>query len=266
MSILDSTSRLPRPLQFLGNRTFLISTGIVVGLFLLLNYVALPMYVNHGSRATVPSVVGMSFDEASKSLEKSGLRIVLGETRPDPAFAPGLVIQQNPAGLAIVKEGRRVYVTLSGGEVQVVVPSLRGRSLRDARFALERFGLKLGGVSYDTSDTFPENTIIYQSSAADTRVTKGTSVNIVVSKGKVLTQALVPLVVGKTRSEAEQILAAAGLKVGNITFQQSFELVPNTIVDQYPRQGEPATPGQAVDLFVVKDGRPSEEFETPPKE
>jgi eukaryotic-like serine/threonine-protein kinase len=265
MSILDSTPRLPKALRFLENRTFLITTGIVVGLFVLVNYVALPLYVNHGSRATVPNVVGMGFDEASQTLEKADLRIVLGETRPDPAFAPGLVIQQNPAGLAVVKEGRRVYVTLSGGEVQVVVPSLRGRSMRDARFALERFGLKLGSVSFDTSDTFPENTIIYQSLAADTRVTKGSSVNIVVSRGKVLSHAVVPLVVGKTMGEAEKILLSAGLKLGNVTYQQSFDLVPNTVVDQYPRQGEPATPGQVVDLFVVKVGRPSEEFDTPAK-
>jgi eukaryotic-like serine/threonine-protein kinase len=265
MSILDTTSRLPRQLRFLGNRTFLLITGIIVGLFLLLNYIALPLYVNQGSRVTVPNVVGIAYDEAVKAVENADLRIVLGETKPDPAFAPGLVISQNPPASSVVKEGRRVYVTLSGGEVQVTVPSLRGRSLRDARFALERFGLKLGSVGYDTSDTFPENTIIYQSLVADAHVTKGTSVNIVVSKGKILSQFLVPLVVGKTVGEAEQILAASGLKIGNVNYQVSFDLVPNTVVDQYPRQGEPATPGQGVDLFVVKVGRPAEEFETPPK-
>jgi eukaryotic-like serine/threonine-protein kinase len=265
MSILDATSRLPRRLRFLGDRRFLITTGSILGLFLLLNYVVLPAYVNHGSRVTVPSVVGMAYDEAQKNLEGVGLRIVLGETKPDPGFAPGLIIQQNPLAQAVVKEGRRVYVTISGGDVQVPVPSLRGRSLRDARFALERFGLKLGSVSYDSSDTFPENTIIYQSAAADTRLPKGASVGVVVSRGKVLSQALVPLVVGKTLGEAEQILMQVGLKVGNITYQQSFDLVPNTVVDQYPRQGESATPGQAVDLFVIKVGKPAEEFEGHPE-
>lgn len=263
MSILDSTSRLPGPLRFFGDRRFLITTGSILGLFLLLNYVVLPAYVNHGSRVTVPSVVGMELEEAKQTLEGAGLRVVLGETRPDPAFAPGLIIQQIPAAQAVVKEGRRVYVTLSGGELKVPVPSLRGRSLRDARFALERFGLKLGSVSYDTSDTFPENTIIYQSASADTRVSKGSAVNIVVSRGRVLTHALVPLLVGKTLGEAQQLLSDVGLKVGNITYQQSFELVPNTVVDQYPRQGEPALAGQTVDLFVVTAGKPAEEFEAP---
>jgi beta-lactam-binding protein with PASTA domain len=265
MSILDATSRLPRPLQFLGDRRFLVATGSLLGLFLLLNYVVLPFYVNHGSRVTVPRVVGMSYEEAQKTLEGADLRIVHGDTKPDPALAPGLVILQNPAANAEVKEGRRVYVTISGGEVQVPVPSLRGRSMRDARFALERFGLKLGGVRFDTSDTFPENTIIDQSAATDTRLTKGMSVSITVSKGKFLAEAQVPLLIGKTLSEAERILTGAGLKVGNISYQQSFDLVPNTVVDQFPRQGESAKAGQAVDLFVIKMGRPSEEFEVPPK-
>jgi beta-lactam-binding protein with PASTA domain len=265
MSLLDSTSRLPRQLQFLENRRVWITVGSIFGVFLLLNYVVLPLYVNHGGRVAVPNVVGMTFEQAQKTLDRADLRIVHGETRPDPAFALGLVIQQNPPAQAQVKEGRRVYVALSGGEVQVPVPSLRGRSLRDARFALERFGLKLGSVQYDTSDTFPENTIIYQSSAADTRIAKGAAVNIVVSRGRVATQSLVPLVVGRTLAEAEALLTSAGLKVGNITYQQSFDLVPNTVVDQYPRQGEMAAPGQSVDLFVIKVGKPSEEFEAPPK-
>ncbi len=264
MSILDSTSRLPRPLRFLGNQKFLITTGSILGLFLLLNYVVLPAYVNHGSRATVPSVVGMTFEDAQKTLEAAGLRVVRGETKTDPKLAPGLVVQQLPAAEAVVKVGRRVYLTLSGGELQVPVPSLRGRSLRDARFALERFGLKVGSVQYDTSDTYPENTIIYQSHPADTRISKGAVVNIIVSKGRVITNALVPLVVGKTLKEAETILAAAGLKVGNITYQQSYDLVPNTVVDQYPRQGETAPPGRTVDLFVIAVERPVEEFEVPP--
>jgi serine/threonine-protein kinase len=265
MSILDATSRLPRPLRFLGDRRFLITVGSFLGFFILMNYILLPAYVNHGSRVTVPGVIGMSYEAAQKTLEDSGLRFVQGDTRPDPAFAPGLVVQQNPPPHAEVKVGRRVYLTLSGGEVEVPVPSLRGRSLRDARFALERFGLKLGSVQYDTSDTFPENTIIDQSSPADMRVTKGISINIVVSKGRLLTESQVPLVVGKTVPEAERMLNDAGLKVGNITYQQSFDLVPNTVVDQFPRPGEAMTPGQAVDLFVVKVGRPPEEIEIPPK-
>jgi len=63
----------------------------------------------------------------------------------------------------MVKHGRRVYLTLSGGEVMAIVPQLRGRSMRDAKFALERYGLQLGSISFEPSTLYPENTIVAQS-------------------------------------------------------------------------------------------------------
>jgi beta-lactam-binding protein with PASTA domain len=70
-------------------------------------------------------------------------------------------------------------------------------------------------------------------------------------------------VVGKTLAEAEKILAATGLKVGIVTYQPSFDLLPNTVVDQFPRAGDPVTPGQEIDLFVVKVGKPTDEIQPP---
>jgi serine/threonine-protein kinase len=261
--IAPAFASITRWLQAPARKRFFVAGGILLAVFILVNYVVLPLYVHHAGRVSVPSVVGMSKDSALMVIEQAGLRVVDAETRPDPTYPPGVVVQQNPVGNAVVKEGRRVYLTLSGGEVQVVVPSLRGRSLRDARFALERFGLKLGGIGYDTSDTFPENTIIAQSIAPDTRVARGSAVNIAVSQGRSAGDVHVPLVIGKTLGEATKLIEEAHLKVGTISYQASFDLVPNTIVDQFPRPGEVPAPGQGVDLFVVKAGRPAEEFSPP---
>jgi len=237
--------------------------GVVVGLFVILNYAVLPLYVNHGSRLSVPPVVGLPLNEAQRRLDSMALQPVQADVRPDPTHPVGVVIFQNPLPGAIVKEGRRVYLTLSGGEVQVSVPLLRGRSLRDAKFSLERFGLRLGGIGYVNSDIFPENTVIDQAVPADAKVARGTSVGITVSKGKILEATTVPQLVGKPLAEAEKLLLAAGLKIGNITYQPNFELLPNTVVDQYPRVGDPVSLGQGIDLFVVQAGKPSEEIHIP---
>jgi eukaryotic-like serine/threonine-protein kinase len=258
-----SIAALTRFFDTPGRKKFLWVAGTLLGVFVLLNYIVLPMYVSQAAHVTVPTVIGMSRDSAVQAIEKAGLRVVDAETRPDPTYPPGVVVQQNPLSGAVVKEGRRVYLTLSGGEIQVAVPSLRGRSLRDARFALERYGLKLGGIGYDTSDTFPENTIIAQSIAPDARVARGTSVSISVSQGRNASDVHVPLVIGKTLGEATKLIEEAGLKVGTVSYQASFDLVPNTIVDQFPRPGDVPAPGQGVDLFVVKAGRPNEEFQPP---
>lgn len=252
-----------RLLKILKGRRFLTAIGTVVGLFVLMNYILLPAYVRHGGTLTVPDVTGLPFDTARATLDQGGLQTIQAETRPDPDRPSGTVINQNPQAGAVVKPGRRVYLTISGGEAQVAVPSLRGRSTRDAKFALERFGLRLGGINYATSSRFPENTIMEQSIAPDSRVSRGTVVNITVSSGREMKQIEVPQLVGKSTTEAEKLLMGAHLKVGNISFQTSFDLLPNTVVDQFPRAGDMVNQDQAVDLFVVKAGKPTEEIESP---
>jgi beta-lactam-binding protein with PASTA domain len=237
--------------------------GGVLLTFVLLNYVALPIYVNQSSRLAVPRVVGLTLAEAKAALDSTRLFAVEGETKPDPTYPVGTVTFQNPLPGAVVKEGRRIYLTVSGGDVLVPVPLLRGKSVRDARFALERNGLKLGVTMFDFSESFPENTIIDQSTAADGRIAKGSSVGVTVSKGRAQQEIQIPSVVGKSLSEAEKILLAAGFKVGIVTSQPSFELLPNTVVDQFPRAGEAGKAGQEVDLFVVRVGKPKEEIQQP---
>jgi len=245
-------------------RKLAIAAAVAIALFFLLNNLALPLYVNHGGTLAVPSVTGLPVADARTQLESAGLQAVEAETRPDPDHPPGTVIYQNPAAQAQVKLGRRVYLTLSGGEALVIVPQLRGRSLRDAKFALERYGLQLGAVSYEPSTVYPENTIVAQSIGADARAARGSRVNISVSEGGTAAGGVtVPNVVGRTVSEAERLLLAQKLAVGNITYQLSYELIPNTVVEQFPRAGEPVAVGGKIDLFVVKAGRPTDEIQVP---
>lgn len=247
-----------------GNRKVQVVVGSLVLLFLLVNYVLMPAYVNHGGTLIVPNVVGRPVDQASRTLDSLGLEPVEADTRPDPKLPPGTVVAQNPRADETVKYGRRVYLSISGGEILVTVPTLRGRSARDAKFTLERFGLKMGKTDYAPSETYPQNTILEQGVQAGKKVPRGTAISVVISRGRIVQEAVVPELVGRTVAEAEKLLAQRGLKMGNITYQLSGNLLPNTIVEQYPRGGESVPNGQAVDLFVVKVGRVEEEI-TPPR-
>lgn len=249
--------------SILTNRKFLYVVFGLLGLFLLMNGIVLPWYVNHGETLKVPGVVGLSLDGAKQLLQSQGLTPIESDTRPDRQAPAGTVVGQNPDAEAVVKNGRRVYLTISGGEAKVVVPGLRGRSVRDAKFTLERNGLRMGDVQYAASNAYPAGTIIDQSIQQGMKVSKGTSVRISVSQGKEMQEASVPDFTGKTLSEVEKIIAQQGLKLGNITYQASFDLIPNTVVDQFPRAGESVPQGQAIDLFVIKAGKPKEEIQVP---
>jgi serine/threonine-protein kinase len=229
-------------------------------LFVVCNSVFMPWYVNRGGTSKVPDVVGMKFEDASILIDSLGLEPRNGGSKLDNKYPAGTVVIQNPATGALVKSGRRIYLTISSGEQKVFVPNLRGKSVRDAKFSLERNGLILGNIDYSPSEEFPENTIIDQSIQHGNEVKKNSFISIMVSQGKMNDKIIVPNVVGKSFSDAGKILGEAGLKIGQVTYQPSSILLPNTVVDQFPRSGEIVGYGEQINLFVIKGGEKRKEL------
>lgn len=223
-------------------------------LFFLIDDVVMPRYVQQGEVTMVPNVVGMPLEQAIKTLEEGGLEGKKSEVRQDRQYPEGTVTVQTPAAGAEVKFGRGIYLTVSGGETLVLVPGLRGRSLRDATLALERFGLRVGEIKYQVSAEYPENTIIDQSISEGAKVKNNTAINVTASQGRSPDRIPVPNVVRRSLSDAERIILQSGLKIGNITFQVNNDLLPNTVIEQYPRVGGFVPTGQAIDLFVTQKG------------
>ncbi|MEX2117103.1 MAG: PASTA domain-containing protein [Bacteroidota bacterium] len=242
----------PKILSF-GKRG-LILFGILLILFFLVDNIVMPRYVQQGETTHVPEVVGMETEEALRILAEAGLEGKEAEMRPDKNYPEGTVAAQTPLSGAEVKFGRGVYLTISGGETLVTVPSLRGRSLRDAVLSLERFGLKTGETKYQVSTQFPENTVIDQFPGQGANVKSGTRVSITVSQGAIADRVPVPNVTRRSLGEAERLLLQAGLTVGIITMQVNNDFLPNTVIDQYPRQGTFAVRGEAIQLFVTQRG------------
>ncbi len=231
-----------------------IAFGILILSFLFLNNLLMPWIVNRGGTLEVPDVEGLTFENAKEKLDSLGFDTRQGDIRPDLRRAAGQVIAQNPPAGSFVKYRRRIYLTISGGELTVFIPDLKGRSLRDAKFSLTRNGLNLGEVEYQISPGFPENTVMAQSVPANSRIKKGSSIGITMSLGDGTGKVSVPDLIGKSVQEGQRLLAQKGLKVGNITYQNTPELVPNTILTQFPHPGDQVAMGQAIDLFVVQPG------------
>lgn len=255
-TMTQKRSRLSQNLRTAG-----IIGATLLALFFLFDDVIMPLYTQQGSTTRVPDVTGMPQAEATKILEQAGLEPKESETKPDRTYPVGTISFQNPPSGAIVKFGRGVYLTISGGDIMVEVPTLRGRSLRDATFALEGAGLKLGGVTYHPSDQIFMNTVISQSAEPGSKLKTGSSIAVVVSQGKSGEKRSVPNIVMKSLAEAERILLQSGFAIGAVTEQPSYDLLPNTVMDQYPKAGELAPFGQRVDVFVSIKGEPPPELE-----
>lgn len=235
-------------------RRIFLAGAIIFGLFFLINDFILPLYVNGGGVATIPSIVGMKFEEAVEVLDSLGFQPKKGDSRLDKEHPAGFVIIQNPPAGYVVKLGRRVYLTVSAGEIHVQVPDLRGRTLRDSKFALERVGLKLGAVEYQRSEEYPVNTVIEQKIGPGANVKRDVYVSIIISTGSTADKISVPDLTSKSVKAAVEIMKSVGLEIGNISYIVSPDLLPNTIVDQYPRAGEMISREQKVDLIVIREG------------
>lgn len=248
-------------LQYPIVKKLLISIGILISIILVFDFILLPLYVS-GSELMVPNVVGMTEEEAFQTLEDDNFNPSIADTSFGVSLPPGRVFLQKPESGKIVKEGRTVYLFISGGEQLISVPLLKGKSVGDARLSLERIGLKLGSIE-EMASTHPKDMVFDQQFAEGTNLRKGQSVGISVSIGKGGGDIEVPDLIGKSLTEARIILSDSSLTVGKINYQISSTLLPNTVLDQYPAPGNKLNSGNTVDLFITKEGTIQERDEFP---
>jgi serine/threonine-protein kinase len=242
-------------------KKILIGIGILMAIILIIDNIIMPLYVS-ASETVVPNVIGMTEEEAFETLADQDFEPVISDTSFGVSVPADRIFLQKPEAGKIVKEGRTVYLFISGGDQSVSVPRLKGKSVLDARFALERVGLKLGQIE-ELPSTTPKDMIFDQQFEEGTKIRKGQSVGVTVSIGKGFGDIEVPDLIGKSLTEARRVLADSSLKVGKINFQFSSTLLPNTVLDQYPAPGNKLNSGDEVDLFITKEGTLQERNEYP---
>lgn len=135
----------------------------------------------------VPSVVGMNYNSerslVEATLENAGYELgVVHEVESDAEV--GEIISQDPGFGSDLKKGSKVDITISKGTDKVAVPPLTGITLDKAREALEKAGLHMGQPKYEESTVYAKNIVIGSSPGEGTKVEKGSTVIITVSKGE----------------------------------------------------------------------------------
>lgn len=130
--------------------------------------------------AEVPVTTNMSQQQARIAIENTGL--TMGSVTEQLSDSPrGLVVSSSPPAGTKVDLPGTVDIVLSKGPATIQVPDLYGRSVGEARSMIEQLGLRIAGISRDTSSLQPENTIIKQFPAAGQTVSAGGPVSLTVS-------------------------------------------------------------------------------------
>jgi len=225
----------------------------VIILLILIDKIVMPLYVHLGNEIEMPDVIEMNVEEARTELSKQGFQVFVQDSLYDADHPVGTVIEQNPYPYATVKEGRRVYLTISIGEKPIIMPKLFGVSPREAELILETFNLKLNSKSYVFSDIYHEGTVMGQSYPPGQPIKAGSKIDITISLGRLKEDMRIPDLVGKSLHEAKESLKALRLNVGEIAFEERDNILPETVLKQSPKPGEIFKAGDVINLIVSKE-------------
>ena len=174
--------------------------------------------ITNPAEVELPEVVGMSKEEAQKTVEDLKLVFEVSSEEYNKDVPEGYVISQDPTYIADyhVKEGSSVKVVISKGQEKTTVPNVEGEEKNEAIKMIEDANLKAEVVE-ETSKTVKEGYVISQEVEADSEAYAGDTIKIHVSTGTGIKQVTVENVVGQTEANAKSTLEAQGLKV-NITY------------------------------------------------
>lgn len=222
---------------------------LIFGILLIIDLLVMPFYVS-GSEVKIPQVVGMNKEEAFSLIEDANLTPVIQTTRYDEKYGKDKIIFQKPEANKLVKKGRRVYLTISGGEPLVRVPFLLNKTIRDAQVTLERAGLFLGDIDSVESE-MDANTILEQQYFQGRELAKGSKVNVKISIGPQAGMVRVPNLIGRPFTEVENILKSLSLRIGNKTYVRSSSYLPNTVIDHEPSEGSLIKIGDSVNVILT---------------
>jgi len=200
-----------------------------------------------GKRVDVPSVVGKTSREAAESLHSRGLEVAF-VNKVSEKVKPGEVISQDPDAGARVKEGSTVTARISAGPGTAPVPAVEALSEGEAKDAITKAGFN-PKVTHEFSDTVEKGQVISQSPAPGSDITKGRTINLVVSKGR--EGIAVPKLTGLTSDDAQAQLQKLGL-TSKVTEQESSKEA-GTVIAQDPAAGTTVDKGGQVGITVAKE-------------
>lgn len=222
---------------------------VLLGVF---DQIVMPLVTRQGSDFPLPDFTGQKAVEVDIKLQELDLTYEIASEEYAPGQEKGTIIRQFPIAGTQVKPGRSIKFVIAKGQKIVTVPQVAGKSVRQAILDLETEGLKAGEIAWAFSDTIPEKVVVFSYPAANTEVPIGSSVNLMVNRGRATDIVYMPKVIGMTLVEARKLLDEKGIKVGKIDYKHDDNFLPETVLEQSEVEGAELMIGAEVNIVVSK--------------
>lgn len=264
--------------QFFQSVTGFVTTNILIAIIAaIVILVCVTMwlrgYTLHGKEVTIPSVIGMSQEEADIVLRGNALHLVIVDSTFSDKAPLGTVVEQTPPALSHAKPDRPVYVVMNARTRRMIpLPELHDVSYRQADATLRSIGLKVGNVLYEPS-LYPDNVLDIRdgekSLEVGTRLPEGSSVTLVIGRRQGNKMVTVPALLGMSLNQARTTLLQVGLTIGRYTYD--VEPTPETlehyiIYQQTPAEGVTLQEGSTVNIMLSTDLERAITTDTPQNE
>ncbi|MCC3266150.1 Stk1 family PASTA domain-containing Ser/Thr kinase [Arthrobacter gengyunqii] len=206
----------------------------------------------------MPSVQSKTQTDALNIIMDAGFGAPTIEQQYSDTVKAGLAIGTEPEGGTEVALDRKVILYISQGPSQVVIPeNLPGMTEPEARDTLRKLNLQGGATTEANSATVAAGRVLSSTPAVGESVPTGTTVDLVLSTGKVT----VPDLVGSPLETAQAIMSDPNIAL-TITVDEveNAVLEPGTVTAQSVEGGMDVDQGSTISLTVAKaPAAPTEE-------
>ena len=234
---------------------------ILVFILLFAFLFSLNYFTKHGETLVIPSVAGLTLDEASNILNENGFDIMIQDSVFIDTAAPHAVLRQFPEARSVVKKNRTVYLTINRAVPPTIeMPNFINMTFRSAEMSLKQYGLVLKDTFYKTD--FAKNAVLEQQYKGEqikpgTKIQMGSEITLILGSGLGNTDFRVPDLFGLSYAEALTLLESNNLNAGARVFDMDVRDSVNAFVYRQnpPRIGYDGKisrirPGQAIDLWL----------------
>lgn len=208
----------------------------------------------------MPDISGMSYEDAEAALKEKNVHVVINGMNYSESIEKNRILSQKPKNGEKIRREDTVYVIMSGGNQEVMMPDLSGMEYEEAARLLKAQNLVLKEeVSEEYSDLIEKGRVMEQSVAAEERIGVLTEIALTVSLGSLseeTAELTVPDLRGLTRKEAmkelEKLKEETGFTyaLGDVQKEHSAEVEKNRIISQSLEPGTKARTNEPISLVI----------------
>jgi serine/threonine-protein kinase len=221
----------------------------IIALFLLIALIFGSYQILNAGKISVPSLVGMSQDEAKNDLKNLGLNIQVVEEVFSEDVAKGKIIATKPGGGGKISPAGTVGLIVSKGQERIIVPTLNGLTPDVASGKISDLGLSVGQINESFDMKVAAGFVIGTDPKDGSEVRRKSIVNLIVSKG--VEQLALPSYVGKGGEQALSELNGLGFDV-NVKYSFSDSIFKGQVITQRPERSDLISKGSKIELEISK--------------